>query len=64
VFYSEGGEVWEQVASCCGYAPSLETFKARLDQALGNVIQLWCCCALQGFGLDGLQRPLPALRFL
>ena len=27
---------------------SLETFKARLDQALGNLIWLWCPCSLQG----------------
>ena len=29
-------------------APSLGTFKARLDQALGNLIKLWCSCSLQG----------------
>ena len=28
-------------------APSLETHKVRLDQALGNVIQLWHPCSLQ-----------------
>ena len=28
-------------------APSLETFKVRLDQTLGNLIYLWCPCALQ-----------------
>ena len=28
-------------------APSLETSKARLDQALGNT-KLWCPCTLQG----------------
>ena len=40
VFYSEGGEALEQVA--------LETFKVRLDQALGNLMYLWCPCSLQG----------------
>ena len=29
-------------------APSLETFKARLNQALGNLIELLCPCSLQG----------------
>jgi len=29
-------------------APSLETFKARLDKALGNLNYLWCFCSLQG----------------
>ena len=27
---------------------SLETSKARLDKALGNLISLWCLCLLQG----------------
>ena len=26
--------------------PSMETFKARLNQALGNLIYLWCPCSL------------------
>ena len=29
-------------------ASSLETFKVRLDQALGTLIQLWCPCLWQG----------------
>jgi len=29
-------------------APSLETFKARLDGALSNLIKLKCPCSLQG----------------
>jgi len=29
-------------------APSLETVKARLDQALGNMMELWCPCVLLG----------------
>ena len=28
------------------YVPSMETFKARLDQALSNLIYLWCPCSL------------------
>jgi len=28
--------------------PSLETIKVRLDQALGNLMELWCLCSLQG----------------
>jgi len=31
-------------------APSLETIKAGLDQALGNVMGLWCPCSRQGSG--------------
>ena len=27
---------------------SLETFKARMDQALGNLAELWGPCSLQG----------------
>jgi len=37
-FYSEGGETLEQVAQRDIDAPSLETFKARLDGALSNLI--------------------------
>ena len=29
-------------------ALSLQTSKARLAQAMGNLMQLWCLCALQG----------------
>ena len=38
VFYSEGGEALAQVTRGVVDAPSLETFKVRLDQALGNLI--------------------------
>jgi len=44
--------------------PSLETFKVRLDQALGNLIWLWCPCSLQGVGLDGPQKAFPTLQSL
>lgn len=29
-------------------APALETFKARQDQVLGSLAELWCPYALQG----------------
>mgnify|MGYP001851884207 CR=1 FL=1 len=45
---------WNRLPHDVVDAPSLETFKARLDQALGDLIQLWCGCALQGVGLGGL----------
>ena len=35
---SESDEILEQLAQRGGYAPSLETFKAGLDQALGNLM--------------------------
>jgi len=37
-FYHEGTETLEQVAQRAGRYPSLETFKARLDGALSNLI--------------------------
>lgn len=30
---------------------SLETLKARLAQALGSQMELWCPCAVQGSGV-------------
>jgi len=39
---------WHRLPTDVVDAPSLETFKARLDQALGNLMELWCPCALQG----------------
>ena len=39
---------WSRLPSDVVDAPSLETFKVRLDQALGNLMELWCPCALQG----------------
>ena len=39
VFYSEGCEALERVDAVMWWiALSLETFKARMDQALGNLI--------------------------
>ena len=38
---------WYRLPSDVVDAPSLETSKARLDQALGNT-KLWCPCTLQG----------------
>jgi len=55
---------WHRLARDVVDAPSLEAFKARLDQALGSLMELWCPCALQGVGTDGSQRSLPALRIL
>ena len=39
---------WNRLPSEVVDAPSLETFKAGLDQALGSLMELWCPCALQG----------------
>ena len=39
---------WNRLPSDVVYVPSMETFKARLDQALSNLIYLWCPCSLQG----------------
>ena len=39
---------WNILPSDVVDAPLLETFKERLDKALGNLIYLWCLCALQG----------------
>ena len=39
---------WNRLPRDVVDALSLETFKARLDEALGNLIYLWCPCALQG----------------
>jgi len=53
---------WNRLPCDVVDAPSLETVKVRLDQALGNLTELWCPCSLQGVGPDGLQRALPTLR--
>ena len=39
---------WNILPSDVVDAPLLETFKKRLGKALGNLIYLWCLCALQG----------------
>ena len=39
--------LWSGLPSDVVDAPSLQTFKVRLDQALGNLIYLWCHCSLQ-----------------
>jgi len=39
---------WNRLPKDIVDAPSLVTFKVRLDQALGNLIELWCPCSLQG----------------
>jgi len=57
VFYSEGGEALNRLPRDVVGAPSLETFKARLDQTLGGV-PVHC----RAVGLDGLQRSLPTPR--
>jgi len=52
IFYDEGVETLEQVAQGGGRCvPSLETFKARLDGALSNLIQLKMSLLTAG-GLD------------
>ena len=39
---------WHRLPRDVVDAPSMETFKVRLDQALGNLMWLWCPCSLQG----------------
>jgi len=39
---------WNRLPSVVVDAPSLESFKVKLDQALGNLTWLWCSCSLQG----------------
>ena len=39
---------WHRLPRDVVDALSLETFKVRLDQALGNLMWLWCPCSLQG----------------
>ena len=46
---------WHRLPSDVVDTLFLETFKARLDQALGSLMELWCPCALQGVGIDGSQ---------
>ena len=60
MFYAAGGEVYAagggpRLPREVGDAPSLETFKARLDRALSNLIQLKVGPAhCRGAGLGGL----------
>jgi len=39
---------WNRLSRDVVDSPSLETFMARLDQALGNTMEMWCPRALQG----------------
>jgi len=45
--YSEGGEALAQAAQRCGWCPIHGDFQGQADQALSNLIQLWCPCAVQ-----------------
>jgi len=42
------GGYWNRLPRGVVDSPSLKTSKARLDLALGNLIELWCPCSLQG----------------
>ena len=53
VFYSESGEALEQVVRDMVDAPSMETFKARLNQALSNLLELWMPLFIAGL-LDSM----------
>ena len=53
VFYSESGEALEQIARDMVDAPSMETFKARLNQALSNLLELWMLLFIAGL-LDSM----------
>ena len=50
-FYDECNEALEQEVVD---APSLETFKIRLEQTLSNLTSCRCPCSLQGFELGDL----------
>ena len=54
IFYNKGGKHWNKLLMEVVEAPSLETFKARLDGALSNLVSLKIFCLLQGVGLDDL----------
>jgi len=50
---------WHRLPGEVVDAPSLETFKVRLDGVLSNLIQLKISLLVAGrVGLDGLERPL------
>jgi len=53
VFDCEGDEALEQVVRDMVEAPSMETFKARLNQALSNLIELWMPLFIAGL-LDSM----------
>jgi len=53
VFDSEGDEALEQVVRDMVDAPSMETFKARLNQALSNLLELWMPLFIAGL-LDSM----------
>ena len=63
VFHTESGDTLEQVAQGVVDAPSLEAFKARLDVALGSLVQwLVTLHIAEGLKLDdhcGPFRPMP-----
>jgi len=44
----KGGEVLAQVAQRCGGSPIPGYSKARLDEALSNLIELWMCLFIAG----------------
>ena len=47
-FHCKGGEALAQVAQRCGGRHIHGDFQGQADQALGNLIQLWCPRAVQG----------------
>ena len=53
VFDSEGDEALVQVVRDMVDAPSMETFKARLNQALSNLLELWMPLFIAGL-LDSM----------
>lgn len=53
-FYSRANETLEHIAQTGDRYPFLETFKAGLDGALSNLIQLDVSAHCRGVGLDDL----------
>ncbi|KAK4823916.1 hypothetical protein QYF61_008129 [Mycteria americana] len=59
VFYDKGGETLEQLPREVVHAPSLETFKVRLDGALSNLICLKMSLLIAGW-LDSMTLKVPS----
>ena len=55
---------WNGLPSVVVDAPSLETFKARLDKALGNLSSCGVPVHYRGVGLDDPQKSFTTLRML
>ena len=55
---------WPRLPRAVGDAPSLATFKARLDGALSTLVWVKMSLPMAGVGLGGLWRSLPTQTLL